>query len=78
MQEPKRPFLLILIVDGPCVAILNCLGQVLYLGRAPRTKETLPDFREWCRVIRLPLVFRGLTGCQRTPRERGVTAWYQS
>ena len=23
--------------------------QVLYLGRAPRTKETLPDFRE-CRV----------------------------
>ena len=26
--------------------ILNCLGQVLLLGRAPRTKETLPDFRE--------------------------------
>ena len=28
--------------------ILHCLGhdmQVLYLGRAPRTKETLPDFR---------------------------------
>ena len=27
--------------------ILDCLGQVmqdLYLGRAPRTKETLPDF----------------------------------
>ena len=24
--------------------------QVLYLGRAPRTKETLPDFREKCRV----------------------------
>ena len=24
--------------------------QVLYLGRAPRTKETLPDFRERCRV----------------------------
>ena len=27
--------------------ILHCLGQdmqVLYLGRAPRTKETLPDF----------------------------------
>ena len=23
--------------------------QVLYLGRAPRTKETLPDFHE-CRV----------------------------
>ena len=26
--------------------ILNCLGQVCFLGRAPRTKETLPDFRE--------------------------------
>ena len=24
--------------------------QVLYLGRAPCTKETLPDFREKCRV----------------------------
>ena len=30
--------------------ILNCLGQVLYLGRAPRTKETLSDFSERCRV----------------------------
>ena len=29
--------------------ILDCLGQILYLDRAPRTKETLPDFRE-CRV----------------------------
>ena len=24
--------------------------QVLYLGRALRTKETLPDFLKWCRV----------------------------
>ena len=47
--------------------------QVLYLGRAPRTKETLPDFREKCRVIRHSRVFRGLTGSQRTPRDRGVT-----
>ena len=45
MQGPKRPFLLILIVDGPCVAILNCLEHVLYLGRAPRIKETLPFVR---------------------------------
>ena len=37
--------------------ILDCLGQVnagfiqvLYLGRAPRTKETLPDFLKWRRV----------------------------
>ena len=42
------------------VAVLLLLGlyctvwdrylQVLYLGRAPRTKETLLDFREKCRV----------------------------
>ena len=41
--------------------------QVLYLGRALRTKETLPDFLKWRRVTRHPLVFRGLTGSQRTP-----------
>ena len=52
--------------------------QVLYLGRAPRTKETLPDFLKWRRVTRHPLVFRGLTGSQRTPGIWGVTAWYQS
>ena len=50
MQGPKWKFLLILIVYEPSVVIMNCLGQVLYLGRAPRTKETLPDFREWFRV----------------------------
>ena len=64
---------IILLAFGPCVTILNCLGQVLYLGRAPRTKEILPDFREWCRVTRHSRVFRGLTGCQRTPRIWGVT-----
>ena len=45
--------------------ILDCLGhdmQVLYMGRAPRTKETLPDFLKWHRVTRPLLVFRGLTG----------------
>ena len=46
--------------------------QVLYLGRAPRTKETLPDFREKCRVTRHSRVFRGLTGSQRTPGFWGV------
>ena len=65
--------------------ILDCLGQVntgfiqvLYLGRATRTKETLPDFLKWRQVTRHPLVFRGLTGSQRTPGFWGVTAWYQS
>ena len=47
--------------------------QVLYLGRAPRTKETLPDFREKCWVARHSRVFRVLTGSQRTPGVRGVT-----
>ena len=37
------------------------------MGRASRTKETLPDFREWCRATRHPLLFCELTVCQRTP-----------
>ena len=37
------------------------------MGRGPRTNGTLPDFQEWCRVTRHPLLFRGLTGCQQTP-----------
>ena len=41
--------------------------QVLYLGRAPRIKETLPDFHEKCRVARHSRVFRGLKGSQWTP-----------
>ena len=36
--------------------------QVLYLGRAPRKKETLPNFREKCRVTRHSRVFHGFTG----------------
>ena len=47
----------------------------LKLGRAPRTKETLPDFLKWRRVTRPPLVFRGLTGSQRTPGFWGVTIY---
>ena len=65
------------IVYGPkwpfysCCDYIGLLGtsfmQVLYLGRAPRTKETMPGFLKWRRVTRQPLVFRGLTGSQRTP-----------
>ena len=58
------------VLDIYILHILDCLGQdmhVLYLGRAPRTKETLPDFLKWRRVTRPPLVFRELTGSQRTP-----------
>ena len=42
--------------------------QILYLGRAPCTNETLPDFRKKYRVTQYSRVFRGLTGSQRTPR----------
>ena len=76
------------IVYGPkwpfysCCDYIGLFGtgfiQMLYLGRAPSTKETLPDFMKWCRVTRHPLVFRGLTGSQRTLGFWGVTAWYQS
>ena len=45
----------------------------MYLGRALRTKETLPDFRKRCRVTQLSRIFRGLTGSQRTTRIWGVT-----
>ena len=41
--------------------------QVLYMGRAPRTKETMPDFLKWLRVTRHLLVFCGLTGSQQNP-----------
>ena len=54
------------------------------LGRAPQTKETLPDFCEnmdpdkwetivWYRVTQNPQEFRRLTGCQQDPRIWGVT-----
>ena len=79
MQGPKWLVLLIIIVyETGCLGHWCCLGQVLYLGRAPHTKETLPDFRERCRVNQHPRVFRGLTDSQRTPRIWGVTTWYQS
>ena len=61
---PKWPFY-------SCCNYIGLLGtsfiQVIYLGRDPHTKETLPDFLKWHRVTRHPLVFRGLTGSQRTP-----------
>ena len=52
------------------VLLMDCyiglLGQVIYrlciLGRALRTKETLPDFREKCRVTRHSRVFPWVDG----------------
>ena len=68
---------IILLSYEPCVVIVNLLGQVCTLGRAHRTNETLPDFREWCRVTRHSRVFRGLMGCQWTPGDWGVTSLAQ-
>ena len=64
------------VLDIYCIywTVWDRYMQVLYLGRAPRTKETLPNFLKWCRVTRRPLVFRGLTGSQRTPGFWGVTS----
>ena len=36
--------------------------HVMYLGRAPLTKETLPDFREKCRVTQHSRVFPRVDG----------------
>ena len=58
---------IILLACGPCVVIVDYWDRLCTLGRAPRTKETLLDFRDWCRVTRHSRVFRGLTGCQWTP-----------
>ena len=41
--------------------------QLLYLGRAPHTKETLPDLVRNVRSPDIHECFRGLTGSQRTP-----------
>ena len=48
---------------------IDVWDRLCTVGRAPCTRETLPDFHEWCRVTRHPQLFRGLTGSQRTPRD---------
>ena len=62
MQGPKWT-LFYLHVDPVWSLLIVRTGCIL--GRAPRIKETLPDFHEWYRVTRHPRVFRRLTGCQR-------------
>ena len=68
------------VLDIYCIywTVWDRYMQVLYLGRALRTKETLPDFLKWSRVARHPLVFRGLTSSQRTPGFWGVTCIYST
>ena len=57
----------VLLMLGLYCTVWDRYMQTSYLGRALRTKETLPNFLKWRRVTRHPLVFRGLTGSQRTP-----------
>ena len=66
----------VLIIDRYIGLFGTGFMQVLYLGRAPRTKETLLDFHEICRVTRHSRVFRGLTGSQRTPGFWDVTLFF--
>ena len=62
---------------GIILHILDCLRQdmqVLYLGRAPRTKETLPDFLKWRRVTRPPTCIPQVDGKSTDPRVLGRTS----
>ena len=54
--------MVVLIIDCYIGLFGTDFMQVCTLGRAPRRKETLPDFREKCRVTRHSRVFRELTG----------------
>ena len=70
MYGPKWPFLLILIIYGPGVVVVNCWDRFCTLGKALRTKESLPNFHEWCRVptsMNIPRV----DGLSTDPREIG-------
>ena len=44
MHGPKWPFLL---TYGPGMVVVDCWDRFCTLGRALRTKETLPSFREY-------------------------------
>ena len=89
---PLKGCILGIWTNGPCVVITTSVETLdrlwLYcytncmLGRAPRTKETLPDFCEnmdfdkwdiivWYQVTQNPQEFNRLTGCQRDPRILG-------
>ena len=56
MHRPKWPFFL---VHGPGVVVVNCWDMFCTLGRAPRTKETLPIFMSG---VRLPDIHEYSTG----------------
>ena len=52
---PKWPFY-------SYICHIELFGTSLYMGRAPRIKEILPDFPERCRVTRHSRVFPRVDG----------------
>ena len=52
----------VLIIDCYIGPFGTGFMQVLYFGRVPRINETLPDFREKCRVVRHSRVFPRVDG----------------
>ena len=54
--------MVVLIIDRYIGLFGTGFMQVLYLGRAPRTKETLPGFGEKCQVTRHSRVFPRVDG----------------
>ena len=77
MFGPKWSFLLILIVYGPGVVFvkywdrLSCVWGRLYLGKAPRTKETMPDFHEMVSGYPTSTNIPRVDGLSMDPREMG-------
>ena len=57
MYGPKWPFYSFLSVCEPGVVGVKFWDRLCILGRTLRTKETLPDFHEWCQVTRHPRIF---------------------
>ena len=68
MQGPKWTlFTLIWTLCGCWM----CWDMLCTKGRVPRTKETLPDFRERCRVTRHSRVFSRVDGQSTDPKDLG-------
>ena len=62
----KNKILTLVTIGYSCYNYFGLFGTgfmpVMYLGRAPRTKETLTDCLKWRRVTRHPLVFPRVDG----------------
>ena len=59
MQGPKWPVILLACGPGEVILIVGTC-YVPWVG-LPVQRRLCPDFREWCRVTRHSLVFRGMS-----------------